>query len=85
MYYSYKSSSVSNAGRCTMFLRGNTVLFAVPYQNQDYIIIPDNVTEIGIEAFLDRSSITHIRYSPITATNSMLYSKSRQLFVYAFN
>ena len=24
-------------------------------------------------------------YSPITATNSMLYSKSRQLFVYAFN
>ena len=25
------------------------------------------------------------RYSPITATNSMLYSKSRQLFVYAFN
>ena len=28
---------------------------------------------------------THNRYSPITATNSMLYSKSRQLFVYAFN
>ena len=26
-----------------------------------------------------------IWYSPITATNSMLYSKSRQLFVYAFN
>ena len=24
-------------------------------------------------------------YSPITATNSMLNSKSRQLFVYAFN
>ena len=29
--------------------------------------------------------ISRDRYSPITATNSMLYSKSRQLFVYAFN
>ena len=34
---------------------------------------------------MDWYDIPRNGYSPITATNSMLYSKSRQLFVYAFN
>ena len=35
--------------------------------------------------FEDYTQLKEYGYSPITATNSMLYSKSRQLFVYAFN
>ena len=53
-------------------------MFASQYVDQDIQQWPQLPADKMVPGFA-------AGYSPITATNSMLYSKSRQLFVYAFN